>query len=338
MTSQPGISDLPGKFKVKRPPDPLVSLIVPVFNEQDSITGFIDAAQTALNESRTRYEIIFVDDGSSDRTVSIVLEKAENDPAIQLIRLSRNFGKESALSAGIDHAVGDVLVPIDVDLQDPPEVIPHFLEKWREGFDVVYGIRRERYSDPFLKRNSANWFYKTFNILSKQKIPENAGDFRLIDRKVADALRNLPENNRFMKGLFSWVGFDSCGINYDRPERAMGKTSWSYWRLWNFALDGFTGFSTTPLRIWLYVGAIVSSLSFSLGMFMLLRVAIYGTDIPGYASLLTVVLFFGGVQLLSLGIIGEYLARLFVETKGRPAYIVDRVYRQCDTNHDSPAP
>jgi glycosyltransferase involved in cell wall biosynthesis len=215
---------------------------------------------------------------------------------------------------------------MDVDLQDPPELIPRFLERWRDGYDVVYGVRTCRKYDTFTKRASAAWFYRLFNRLSDLHIPENAGDFRLIDRRVADILRRLPERNRFMKGLFSWVGFRSIGVPYERPARASGRTKWSHWRLWNFALDGLISFSTMPLRVWTYVGSLVAALSFAYGSFIVIRTLVLGVDLPGYASLLTTVLFLGGVQLLSIGVIGEYLGRLFIEVKARPLYIVESTY------------
>jgi glycosyltransferase involved in cell wall biosynthesis len=217
---------------------------------------------------------------------------------------------------------------MDVDLQDPPELIPRFLERWREGYDVVYGVRASRASDTTSKRMTAGWFYRLFNRLSQTRIPENAGDFRLIDRRAADVLRGLPERNRFMKGLFAWVGFRSVGVPYERAPRAAGTTKWNYWRLWNFAIDGLVSFSTVPLRVWTYVGALVALCSFLYALIIVARVILFGIDVPGYASLMTVVLFIGGVQLLSLGVIGEYLGRLFVEVKGRPVYVVDGVYEQ----------
>jgi glycosyltransferase involved in cell wall biosynthesis len=312
----------------RRPATPLVSLLVPVFNEEESIDLFIEATSRVMERAGLPCEFVFVNDGSSDGTLPRLIERSRGDPRVRVVSLSRNFGKEAALTAGLDHARGDVVVPMDVDLQDPPELIPRFLERWREGYDVVYGVRASRASDTTSKRMTAGWFYRLFNRLSQTRIPENAGDFRLIDRRAADVLRGLPERNRFMKGLFAWVGFRSVGVPYERAPRAAGTTKWNYWRLWNFAIDGLVSFSTVPLRVWTYVGALVALCSFLYALIIVARVILFGIDVPGYASLMTVVLFIGGVQLLSLGVIGEYLGRLFVEVKGRPVYVVDGVYEQ----------
>jgi len=309
-----------------RPSIPLVSLVVPVYNEEESIGLFVQKVSSVLEGTDIDFEILFINDGSHDGTLPRLLELADDDKRVRVINLSRNFGKELALTAGIDHVVGDVLVPIDVDLQDPPEVIPKFIEKWREGYDVVYGVRSCRKYDSMAKRTTAGIFYRIFNSLSSLQVPENAGDFRLIDRRVADVIRQMPERNRFMKGLFAWVGFKSVGVPYERPQRAAGDTKWGNWRLWNFALDGIFSFSTLPLRVWTYIGAIVAFLSFSYGSFIVILALTQGIDIPGYASLLTVVLFLGGLQLLSIGVLGEYLGRLFIEVKGRPLYIVESIY------------
>lgn len=311
----------------RRDADPALTIIVPVYDEEAAIEPFMQAVGETLDDAGLCYEVLFIDDGSRDSTRAILDELIARDGRVSYVALSRNFGKEAALSAGIDHARGDVVIPMDVDLQDPPAMIPRFVEKWREGFDVVYGIRASREADSVTKRVSSSWFYRIFNRLSRDHIPPDAGDFRLMDRKVVEALRAMPERNRFMKGLFAWVGFASTGVEFDRPPRTSGHSKWSYWRLWNFALDGFAGFTTLPLRLWLYVGAVVSVLSFIYAVIIISRVLIYGVDVPGYASLLTVVLFFGGVQLLSLGTIGEYLARLFIEVKRRPLYVVDEYVR-----------
>lgn len=299
---------------------------MPVFNEAEAVTLYVQTTRSVLEGAGLDFEILFINDGSRDGTLPRLMELANADKRLRIINFSRNFGKELALTAGIDHAIGDVLVPMDVDLQDPPELIPQFLEQWREGYDVVYGVRMQRRHDNFTKRTSAAWFYRIFNCLSRLKIPDNAGDFRLIDRKVADIIRQMPERNRFMKGLFAWVGFNSAGVPYERPQRAAGTTKWSNWRLWNFALDGLFSFSTLPLRVWTYIGAVVAVLSFSYGSFIVVRVLMLGIDIPGYASLLTVVLFLGGLQLLSIGVLGEYLGRLFIEVKGRPLYVIESTY------------
>ena len=247
-----------------------------------------------------------------------------------VISLSRNFGKEAALTAELDHANGDVIIPMDVDLQDTPELILKFLDYWREGYDVVYGIRVKREDDPAAKRVTAGWFYRIFNLMSDVKIPEDVGDFRLIDRRVAEAIRQCPERNQFMKGLFAWAGFRSIGVPYERPARAEGESKWRYWGLWNFAIDGLVSFSTAPLRVWTYIGASVALLALAYALYRVVLVLTMGVDVPGYASLITAILFMGGMQLLSLGLIGEYVGRIFAEVKGRPIYIVDAVYRKGD--------
>jgi len=300
--------------------------VVPVFNEEESVALYVKTTCSVLEAADMDFEIVFINDGSSDATLPRLMALADADKRVRIVNLSRNFGKELALTAGIDHAIGDVLVPMDVDLQDPPEVIPNFLGKWREGYDVVYGVRSCRRHDSLAKRTTAAMFYGIFNRLSNLQVPGNAGDFRLIDRRVADIIRQMPERNRFMKGLFAWVGFKSVGVPYERPPRAAGITKWGSWRLWNFALDGLFSFSTLPLRVWTYIGAIVAFLSFSYGSFIVILALTLGIDIPGYASLLTVVLFLGGLQLLSIGVLGEYLGRLFIEVKGRPLYVVDSTY------------
>jgi glycosyltransferase involved in cell wall biosynthesis len=307
-------------------PVPLVSILVPVYNEEAAVEPFVRAVLPVLEAEPIRCELLFVNDGSQDRTLELVLGVARQDDRIRIVNLSRNFGKEAALSAAIDHARGDALIPMDVDLQDPPELISQFLKHWREGYDVVYGVRVSRRSDRFLKRQSASWFYAVYNRLSPLPIPVNAGDFRLFDRRVADVIRRLPERTRFLKGLFAWVGFKSIGIPYERPARIDGYTKWSPWGLWNFALDGLLSFSTVPLRIWTYFGATIAAVAFIYGGVIVIRTLVMGVEMPGYASLFTAVLFLGGVQLLSIGIIGEYIGRMFLETKKRPLYVVESSY------------
>lgn len=310
----------------RRPANPLLSLVIPVFDEEDSIDLFIDTVVPMLERDRLRYELVFVNDGSRDDTLSRLIARSAADRHIRIVNLSRNFGKEAALTAGIDHARGDVLLPMDIDLQDPPDLIGAFMARWREGYDIVYGVRTARRTDTTAKRMSAGWFYWAFNAMSPVRIPANVGDFRLVDRRAAEVLRQLPERNRFMKGLFAWVGFNSIGVPYERPERAAGTSKFNYWRLWNFALDGVVSFSTAPLRAWFYVGLMIAAIAVFYAIFIITRVLILGIDTPGYASLLIAVLLMGAIQLLSLGIIGEYLGRLFLEVKGRPIYIVEGVY------------
>jgi glycosyltransferase involved in cell wall biosynthesis len=315
--------------------EPFISLVVPVFNEQEVLDIFLEKTSSVLEGAGLEYEYVFVNDGSLDNTLPMLISLSNRNPRVRVVNLSRNFGKEAALTAGIDHIRGNVMVPIDVDMQDPPDLIPDFIEKWREGYDVVYGVRSSRDDDSLVKRATAGGFYKLFNRLSPTHIPDNAGDFRLLDERVVTVLKQLPERNRFMKGLFSWVGFRSIGVPYERPARAAGQTKWSFLKLWNFALDGIVSFSTVPLRVWSYVGAVISLLSFFYASFIVIRVIILGVDLPGYPSLLTVVLFLGGIQLLSLGVIGEYLSRLFVEAKARPIYIVDRIYEKGVSNPET---
>jgi len=270
------------------------------------------------------YEIICIDDGSTDGTLARLLAAAERNPRIRIIELSRNFGKEAALTCGLDHARGDAIIPMDADLQDPPGIIRDLVEKWREGFEVVLARREDRSADSLAKRTSANWFYKLHNRISDSPIPENVGDFRLMDRSVVEAIRRLPEQRRFMKGLFAWVGFRTTTVSYNRPERVASATKFNTWRLWNLALEGITSFSTMPLRIWMYIGLAVAGFAFIYAAFLVVRTLLSGVDVPGYASLLVSVLFLGGLQLMGMGIIGEYIGRIYQEAKGRPVYIVRR--------------
>ena len=312
--------------RARRPADPLLSLVVPVFNEEESIDIFLDTVAPLMERDGFRFEIVFVNDGSRDNTLGRLLDRSATDRRLRVINLSRNFGKEAALTAGIDHARGDVIVPMDIDLQDPPALIEPFMARWREGYDIVYGVRTQRTWDTTAKRLSASWFYRVFNSMSPVRIPENVGDFRLVDRRAVEVLRQLPERNRFMKGLFAWVGFNAIGVPYERPQRAAGSSKFNLWRLWNFALDGVVSFSTAPLRAWFYVGVVIAAVAILYAIFIITRVLILGIDTPGYASLLIVVLLMGAIQLLSLGIIGEYLGRLFLEVKSRPIYVIEGVY------------
>ncbi len=303
-------------------PDVFLSTVVPIYNEADNISPFFDRLNTILDALGETYEIICVDDGSTDESVDLLIAERSRNPAVKIVRLSRNFGKELALTAGLDHAVGAAVVVIDADLQDPPELIPALLAKWREGYDVVYARRVSRAGDNLAKRATASWFYRIFNRLTDVAIPNDTGDFRLMDRRVIEALSELPERNRFMKGLFSWVGFRQVAVDYERESRAFGTTKWNYWRLWNLAIEGITSFSTVPLRIWSYVGVIFALFAISYALFLIFRTIMMGVDVPGYASLMVVVLFLGGINLLTLGIFGEYLGRTYMEAKGRPLYLV----------------
>jgi len=253
-----------------------------------------------------------------------------SDSHVRVVDLSRNFGKEAAMTAGIDIAKGDAVIPFDADLQDPPELIPDLVAKWREGFDVVLARRSERRTDTALKRKSASLFYRFHNAISDIKIPENAGDFRLMSRQTVEALKQLPENRRFMKGLFAWVGFNTASVEYARRPRAGGTTKFSGWKLWNFALEGITSFSTLPLRIWTYIGTMTAAASLIYAAYLILRTIVHGRDLPGYASIITAVLFLGGIQLIGMGVIGEYVGRMYVEVKRRPIYIVRKTYGDAD--------
>ncbi|MFP6745684.1 MAG: glycosyltransferase family 2 protein, partial [Alphaproteobacteria bacterium] len=290
------------------------------------VDRFFERIEPVLDGLGGGYDIVCVDDGSSDDTLARLVAHRTRNPAIKVLGLSRNFGKDIALSAGLDHAHGDAVVIIDVDMQDPPELIPEFYAKWREGYEVAYGARTSRTSDTLAKRTSASWFYRLYNRLTDVPIPSDAGDFRLLDRRVVEALRRLPERNRFMKGLYAWAGFCQIGVPYNRPPREAGTTKWGYWKLWNFALDGITSFSSVPLRVWTYVGLLISIIAFSYAGYLVLRTLIVGVDVPGYASLMVSMLLIGGLNLFTLGIIGEYLGRMYTEVKGRPLYVVrDRI-------------
>ena len=314
--------------RARRPADPLLSLVVPVFNEEESIDLFLTSIEPFLDNAGLRFEIVFVNDGSSDNSLGHLLDRSARDRRVKVVNLSRNFGKEAALTAGIDHANGDILIPMDIDLQDPPELIGPFIERWREGYDIVYGVRSARTWDTPTKRLSAGWFYWAFNTMSPVRIPANVGDFRLVDRRATEVLRRLPERNRFMKGLFAWVGFNAIGVPYERPQRAAGASKFNLWRLWNFALDGVVSFSTVPLRASFYGGLAIAGIAVLYAVFIITRVLLFGIDTPGYASLLIAVLLMGAIQLVSIGIIGEYLGRLFLEVKGRPIYVVEGVYEE----------
>jgi glycosyltransferase involved in cell wall biosynthesis len=303
-----------------------LSLVIPVKDEEAAVGPCLERVIPvieAMNDpAAASFEILFVDDGSTDRTLEVIREAHASDRRVRCISLSRNFGKEAALSAGLDSARGKGVVPLDVDLQDPPEALPKMVAKWREGNDVVYGVRDNRETDSLPKRLTADLYYRAHNWLSSDKIPEHAGDFRLLDRRVVEVIRRMPERNRFMKGLFAWAGFKQAAVSYHREERKVGKTKYNYWKLWTLAIDGITSASTVPLRIWSYLGATVALGALGYSIFIIIRTLTSGIDVPGYASLMVAVLFLGGLQLLSLGVLGEYVGRILTETKGRPLYVV----------------
>jgi len=301
-----------------------ISVVAPFFNEGPNVGRFY-SAMCALFESLPKYhfELVCVDDGSHDSTLSSLISLANVDSRIVILELSRNFGKEAALTAGIDSSTGAAIIPIDVDLQDPPELIADMIALWEGGAEVVLAKRADRSADTWLKRITATLFYRFHNLLSSEvQIPENVGDFRLMDRVVVDALKRLPERRRFMKGLFAWVGFKTVAVDYIRAPRELGESKFSGWKLWNFALEGITSFSLIPLKVWTYFGVLGALFAFFYAIFVIIKTLIFGIDLPGYASLLVVSLFFGSLQLISLGILGEYIGRIYFESKGRPLYIV----------------
>lgn len=304
-----------------------ISIVVPFHNESEGLPFFYDALCTAINGmTEISFEIICIDDGSSDDTLAKLILLSKSDSRFKIFELSRNFGKEAALTAGIDNASGDAIIPFDADLQDPPELIPKMIVEWQKGAEIVLARRVDRSSDSYIKRKTAKMFYRLHNRLSTIQIPENVGDFRLIDRMVVDVIKKLPEQHRFMKGLFAWVGFKTITLDYVRKPRRTGDTKFSGWKLWNFALEGITGFSVIPLKFWSYIGGFGAIVTFLYAGFIVLRTLIYGIDIPGYASLIVLILFFGSLQLISVGILGEYIGRIYMESKHRPLYVVRKRY------------
>lgn len=304
-----------------------LSIIVPFFNEGPGVEVFHKALAPVLASILNyQVEIICVDDGSTDDTLGRLISLANSHTCYKVIELSRNFGKEAALTAGLDAATGHGVVAIDADLQDPPSLIHQLVHAWENGADVVLARRADRSTDGFIKRTTAEWFYRLHNLVSDIAIPQNVGDFRLMDRRVVDALKRLPERQRFMKGLFCWVGFKTVILDYDRAPRAVGTTKFPGWKLWNFAIEGITSFSTTPLRIWTYVGIVSAALTSVYALAVLIRTLVWGVQLPGYASLLIAILFFGSLNLISLGLVGEYIGRIYIESKQRPVYIVRNKY------------
>lgn len=309
---------------------PLISIVCPFYNEGPGVSAFYDAMTAEFAKlPGYEFEVVCVDDGSKDDTLVRLITLADNDARFRVVELSRNFGKEAALTAGLDAAHGDAVIPIDADLQDPPALIGRLIAAWEEsGADVVLAKRSDRASDSVAKRFSAAAFYDMHNWVSQIKIPANVGDCRLMTRMVVDALKQLPEKQRFMKGLFAWVGFKTVTIEYTREKRFAGSSKFSGWKLWNFALEGITSFSSLPLRIWTYVGMVGALVTLGYGLFIVLRTIIQGVDVPGYASLLVSILFFGSLQLMGLGMLGEYVGRIYMESKRRPTYLVRKVYHR----------
>jgi glycosyltransferase involved in cell wall biosynthesis len=301
-----------------------LSVVVPIYNEEAVLPEFHRRLAAVLDALGASAEVVYVNDGSGDSTRSLLVALRETDARIAIVDLSRNFGKEIAMSAGLDHAHGDAVVIIDADLQDPPELIPDMVRAWREGFDVVLMRRKSRAQESWVKRATAHAFYATIGHMGTIAIPENVGDFRLLSRRAVAALRRFPERSRFMKGLFAWIGFPCREIEYDRDGRQAGETKWNYWRLWNFALEGITSFSAVPLKAASYVGFATALVAFAYGVYVIAKTLLYGDPVRGYPTLIVVVLFLGGLQLMALGIIGEYLARMFIEVKQRPLYLIQQ--------------
>ncbi len=303
----------------------LLSIVCPAYNEEEVLAQFHRHLRKAMAAMDQNFELVFVNDGSRDNTLGLMRLIRERYPNTSIVDLSRNFGKEIALSAGLDAARGDAVVVIDADLQDPPEVIEALIAEWRKGYEVVYAQRKARHGETWLKKATAGGFYKLMSRLGAVRLPENTGDFRLMSRKVVDAIGQMRERHRFMKGVFAWVGFPAKAVLYDRDPRAAGTTKWNYWKLWNLSLEGITSFTTAPLKISTYIGFITAVLAVMAGLFYLAKAVLFGDAVAGFPTLITVMLFLGGTQLFVLGVMGEYLGRIFNETKDRPLYFVNRL-------------
>lgn len=311
----------------------LVTILVPAYNEQEVLHMLYDRLKKLMDEN-TKYdfEVLLVNDGSKDKTLEIMQELREKDKRICYLNLSRNFGKETAMIAGLDYCNGDAVVIIDADLQDPPELIPEMLKYWEEGYDDVYAKRRSRKGESFLKKFTSTMYYKVLQAFTKIQIQKDTGDFRLLDRRCVEALKSIRESQRYTKGLFSWIGYNKKEILYDRDPRAAGKTKWNYKKLVNLSIDGITSFTTSPLRWSAFVGILVSIIGFIYMIYIIIKTIVSGVDVPGYASTMVVILFLGGIQLIFLGVIGEYVGRAFYETKGRPLYFIERYNATKETN------
>ncbi len=304
-----------------------LSIVVPCFNEGEGLDAFFDRLELILHKLHAYdHEIICIDDGSVDNTLKVLRHHADRNSRITVLELSRNFGKEAALTAGIDAAGGDAVIPLDADLQHPPELITAMVEQWENGSDVVLARRRSRETDHPFQRFITQGFYRLHNFIAECEIPKDVGDFRLMDRRVIDALKQLPERRRFMKGLFAWVGFKHSEVEFMPEPRKSGKTSFNARRLWILALEGITSFSTVPLAVWAYLGFTVATAALFYGCWIIIKTLAFGIDVPGYASLLTAILFLGGIQLLGIGILGEYIGRIYSESKQRPIYIIRQRY------------
>lgn len=315
------------KVEPRAEPRPrLLSIVCPAYNEEENLDAFFIAIEAAMRAIAQNFEVVFVNDGSSDATLDVMMRLRAAKGRVAIVDLSRNFGKEIATTAGLDQAQGDAVVVIDADLQDPPEVIAQMIEGWREGYDVVYARRRERRGDGPMKRLTASIFYKVIHRISSVEVPENVGDFRLMSRKAVDAVCSMREHHRFMKGIFAWIGFPSKAILYDRAPRAGGETKWNYWKLWNLSIEGITSSTLAPLKFSTYFGFATAFVAFVAGVFYVLKTLFFGDPVPGFPTLVVVVLMLGGIQLMVLGVIGEYLGRVFNETKQRPLYFATDIY------------
>jgi len=308
---------------VTTPTPPLLSVISPVYNEQEVLPAFHARLTQAFADLNYAIEIIYVNDGSTDTSLTVLEDLYTKDSRVALVDLSRNFGKEIALTAGLHKAKGDAIVVIDADLQDPPELIPQLVKEWEKGYDVVYAKRTQRRGESWLKKITATIFYRLMRHVGKVRIPEDTGDFRLLSRRAVDALNTLSEQHRFMKGLFAWIGYKQKAVYFDRDPRYAGVTKWNYWKLWNFALEGITSFTIAPLKFATYIGFLTAFVAFVYGSYMLIRTLLFGNPVPGYPSLIVIILFLGGMQLMAIGVVGEYVGRIFTETKRRPLYFLN---------------
>jgi glycosyltransferase involved in cell wall biosynthesis len=316
----------------------LLSIVIPAFNEEEVLFAFHQRLAVVLDSLDVRAEIFYVNDGSTDGTMNCMEDLRSKDPRVGILDLSRNFGKELAMSAGVDHSRGDAVVVIDADLQDPPEIIPELLAQWQKGFDVVYAQRINRAGEPWLKRATAHLFYRVMRRITRVDIPEDTGDFRLLSRRAVESLKRLREQHRFMKGLFAWIGYPQKGIPYYRDPRFAGRTKWNYWKLWNFALEGITSFTIAPLTLSTYLGLLTAFGAFFYAAFVIVKTLVFGDPVKGYPSLMVVILFLGGIQLFTIGVIGEYLGRMFDESKQRPLYLLKGFFPSQDRNDNPPPP
>lgn len=313
-----------------------ISLVVPVFNEQEAVPIFYNEIRNYNALKSHEVEIVFVNDGSKDNTEKLIYELADQDPLVLPLYFTRNFGKEAALMAGLNYATGDAVIPIDVDLQDPVEVLPKLIWEWERGADVVLAKRVDRSSDTFLKRETAKLFYQFNNIISDLKIEENVGDFRLLSREIVEHIKELPERNLFMKGILSWVGGKTVVVTYERAKRSAGQTKFNGWKLWKLAMEGITSFSTSLLHIWTYIGMLVAGGTFLYGGYRIISKLLFGNDVPGYTSIMVTLLFLGGVELIGIGILGEYVGRIYMESKQRPRYIIKKIKKHNNLANGDP--